>query len=198
MPNGSLRGMLLKDRIVDILRGDGKSISEIYKEINMEDETKIHRLALTGYLWAMADFNVLKEKYVKPSKLYFLLKKDETTIYELIGEQTMNDPPDKRSEEILYILYTLFDRPIYEVELERAGITGTIKGKRLDKRERKKLVGKVQIKGLKISSDSDAYVPLPSASYPALAMKVLGNIISEKYEVKREKKGIQKELDNVL
>ncbi len=198
MPNGSLRGMLLKDRIVDILRGDGKSISEIYKEINMEDETKIHRLALTGYLWAMADFNVLKEKYVKPSKLYFLLKKDETTIYELIGEQTMNDPSDKRSEEILYILYTLFDRPIYEIELERAGITGTIKGKRLDKRERKKLVGKVQIKGLKISSDSDAYVPLPSASYPALTMKVLGNIISEKYEVKREKKGIQKELDNVL
>lgn len=198
MPNGSLRGMLLKDRIVDILRGDGKSISEIYKEINMEDETKIHRLVLTGYLWAMADFNVLKEKYVKPSKLYFLLKKDETTIYELIGEQTMNDPSDKRSEEILYILYTLFDRPIYEIELERAGITGTIKGKRLDKRERKKLVGKVQIKGLKISSDSDAYIPLPSASYPALAMKVLGNIISEKYEVKREKKGIQRELDNVL
>jgi len=50
----------------------------------MEDETKIHRLALTGYLWAMADFNVLKEKFVKPSKLYFLLKKDETSIYELI------------------------------------------------------------------------------------------------------------------
>ncbi|MCL5874562.1 MAG: hypothetical protein M1161_04395 [Candidatus Thermoplasmatota archaeon] len=198
MPNGSLRGMLLKDRIVDILRGDGKSISEIYKEINMEDETKIHRLALTGYLWAMADFNVLKEKYVKPSKLYFLLKKDETSIYELIGEQTANEPQDKRGEEILYILYTLLDRPVFEVELERAGITGTIRGKRLDKRERKKLVGKVDMKGLKISSDSDAYLPLPSASYPALAMKVLGNIISEKYEVKREKKGIQRELDNVL
>lgn len=197
MPNGSLRGMLLKDRIIDILRGDGKSISEIYKEINLEDETKIHRLALTGYLWAMADFNVLKEKYIKPSKLYFLLKKDETSIYELIGEQMADEPPDKRGEEVLYILYTLFDRPIYEVELERAGIAGTVKGKRLDKRERKKLLGKVQIKGTKISSESDAYVPHPSASYPALTMKVLGNIISEKYEVKREKKGIQKELDGV-
>jgi hypothetical protein len=198
MPNGSLRGMLLKDRIIDILRGDGKSISEIYKEINMEDETKIHRLALTGYLWAMADFNVLKEKYVKPSKLYFLLKKDESSIYELIGEKMANEPQDKRGEEVLYILYTLLDRPIFEVELERAGITGTIKGKRLDKRERKKLAAKVDMKGLKISSDSDAYIPLPSASYPALAMKVLGSIISEKYEVKREKKGIQKELDSVL
>ncbi|MCL4447185.1 MAG: hypothetical protein M0Z77_11135 [Thermoplasmatales archaeon] len=198
MPNGSLRGIQLKDRIVDILRGDGKSISEIYKEINMEDETKIHRLALTGYLWAMADFNVLKEKYVKPSKLYFLLKKDEKSIYELIGEQTVNETPDKRGEEILYILYTLFDRPIFDIELERAGITGNIKGKRLDKRERKKLIGKVDIKGLKVTTDSDAYLPLPSALYPALAMKVLSNIISEKYEVKREKMGIQKELDSVL
>lgn len=198
MPNGSLRGMLLKDRIVDILRGDGKSISEIYKEINMEDETKIHRLALTGYLWAMADFSVLKEKYVKPSKLYFLLKKDETSIYELIGEQIAKEPAEKRGEEILYILYTLFDRPIFDVELEKAGVTGTVKGKRLDKRERRRLIGKVDVKSLKVSSDSDAYLPLPSASYPALALKVLGNIISEKYEVKREKKGIQKELENVL
>ncbi|MCW6159394.1 MAG: hypothetical protein LVQ63_07975 [Thermoplasmatales archaeon] len=197
MPNGSLRGMLLKDRIVELLRGDGKSISEIYKEINMEDETKIHRLALTGYLWAMADFNVLKEKFVKPSKLYFLLKKDETSIYELIGEQMAGEPPDKRCEETLYTLYILLDRPIFDIELERAGITGNVKGKRLDKRERKKLIGKVEVKGMKISSDNDAYLPLPSASYPALAMKILGNIISDKYEVKREKKGIQKELDGV-
>ncbi len=197
MPNGSLRGMLLKDRIVELLRGDGKSISEIYKEINMEDETKIHRLALTGYLWAMADFNVLKEKFVKPSKLYFLLKKDETSIYELIGEQMAGEPPDKRCEETLYTLYILLDRPIFDIELERAGITGNVKGKRLDKRERKKLIGKVEVKGMKISSDNDAYLPLPSATYPALAMKILGNIISDKYEVKREKKGIQKELDGV-
>lgn len=197
MPNGSLRGMLLKDRIVELLRGDGKSISEIYKEINMEDETKIHRLALTGYLWAMADFNVLKEKFVKPSKLYFLLKKDETSIYELIGEQMAAEPLDKRCEETLYTLYILLDRPIFDIELERAGITGNVKGKRLDKRERKKLIGKVEVKGMKISSDNDAYLPLPSASYPALAMKILGNIISDKYEVKREKKGIQKELDGV-
>lgn len=197
MPNGSLRGMLLKDRIVDILRGDGKSISEIYKEINMEDETKIHRLALTGYLWAMADFNVLKEKYVKPSKLYFLLKKDETSIYELIREQMEHEPAEKRGEETLYILYTLFDRPIFDIELEKAGVNGSVKGKRLDKRERKKLLGKVEIKGLRVNSDSDAYLPLPSGSYPALAMKVLGNIISGKYEVKREKMAIQKELDGV-
>jgi hypothetical protein len=196
MPNGSLRGMLLKDRITDILRGDGKSISEIYKEINMEDDSRIHRLTLTGYLWAMADFNVLKEKYVKPSKLYFLLKKDETSIYQLIGDRMANEPPDKRGEGILYILYTLFDRPIFETELEMAGITGNVKGKRLEKKERKKLLGKVEIKGVKVSADTDAYVP--TTNYPVLAIKVLGSIISEKYDVKREKKGIQKELDNVL
>ena len=107
------------------------------------------------------------------------------------------EPPDKRCEETLYTLYILLDRPIFDIELERAGITGNVKGKRLDKRERKKLIGKVEVKGMKISSDNDAYLPLPSASYPALAMKILGNIISDKYEVKREKKGIQKELDGV-
>lgn len=196
MPNGSLKGMQLKDRIMDILRGDGKSISEIYKEINMEDDSKIHRLALTGYLWAMADFSVLKEKYVKPSKLYFLMRKDEISIYQIVGEQLSNEPAEKRGEEILYLLYTLFERPIFETELERAGVTGNIRGKRLERKERKKLQGKVDVKALRIPSDTDAYTP--TTNYPALAIKVLGNIISEKYDVKKEKKGIQKELDSVL
>lgn len=193
MPNGTFRGILLKDRITEILRGDGKSISEIFKEISIEDETKIHRLFLTGYLCAMADYNILKEKYVKPSKLYFLIRKDETSIYKAVGERVANDHEDKRAEEALYILFTLLDRPIFETELEKAGISGNIKGKRLDRKERKKLQNRISGKGMRIPTDADAYIP--TSNYPALAIRVLGDIISEKFELKREKDGIQKKLD---
>ncbi|MGC8644685.1 MAG: hypothetical protein ACP5UO_00270 [Thermoplasmata archaeon] len=196
MPPNNFKGMILKDRILDILGGDGKSISDIYKEINMDEETKIHRLALTGYLWAMTDLNLLREKYVKPSKIYYPVRKDERSIYEVVGEQVANDPLDKRGEEVLYILYTLLERPVFESELEKAGITGNVKAKRLDKKERKKLLAKTEVKGIKIPPDDDAYVPV--ASYPALALRVLSRIISERYEIKRENNGIQKELDSLV
>lgn len=196
MPNGSLRGMLLKDRITDILRGDGKSISEIYKEINMEDESKIHRLALTGYLWAMADFNILKEKYLKPSKIYYLIKKDETSVYQLIMDKMSDEPEDKRAEETLYLLYVLLERPVFEIELEKAGVIGKFKGKRLDRKERKKLLSRTQVKGLKIPTDSDAYIPL--ANFPSLAVKIFGDVIGDMCSIKKDKNGIQKKLENVL
>jgi hypothetical protein len=196
MPPNNFKGMILKDRILDILGGDSKSISDIYKEINMDEESKIHRLALTGYLWALTDMNILREKYVKPSKIYYPVRRDEKTIYEVVGEQVAGDPQDKRGEEVLYILYTLFERPIFEVELEKAGITGNIRAKRLDKKERKKLMAKITLKGIRIPPDDDAYVPV--TSYPALALRVLSRIISENYEIKRDNNGIQKELDSML
>jgi hypothetical protein len=196
MPNGSLRGMLLKDRITEILRGDGKSISEIYKEINMDEESKVHRLSLTGYLWAMADFNILKEKYLKPSKIYYLVKKDETSIYQYLKDKMQNEPEDKRGEETLYLLYVLLERPVFDVEIEKAGVTGKIKGKRIDRKERKNLLSRVEIRGIKIGPDSEAYIPV--TSYPNLAVKVFGDMVAEKYDVKRDKNGIQKKLENIL
>lgn len=196
MSNGSLRGMLLKDRITDILRGDGKSISEIYKEINMEEESKIHRLSLTGYLWAMADFNILKEKYLKPSKIYYLVKKDEASIYQLLMDKMVDEPEDKRGDEILYLLYVLLERPVFETELERAGVTGKLRGKRLDRKERKKLLSRVEVKGMRIPSDSDAYVP--TTNFPNLAVKVFGDMIAERCNIKKDKNGVQKKLENVL
>ncbi|MEM0127975.1 MAG: hypothetical protein QXO03_02660 [Thermoplasmatales archaeon] len=196
MPPNNFKGMILKDRILDILGGDGKSISEIYKEINMDEETKIHRLALTGYLWAMADLNILREKYVKPSKIYYPIKRDERSIYQIVAEQVSNDPIDKRGEEVLYVLYTLFERPIFENELEKAGITGNVKAKRLDKKERKKLLSRADIKIKKIPPDDDAYIPI--TSYPALTLRILSKIISQAYDIKRENNGIQKELDSLV
>ncbi len=196
MPNGNLRGLLLKDRIMDIVRGDGKSISEIYKEVNMEEESKIHRLTLTGYLWAMTDFGLLKEKYQKPSKLYSLSKKDEDNIYEIVAAKLSQEPDEKKPEEILYILYKLFERPIFRTELEKAGIIGDIKGKKIDKRERKKLAEKVEVKGVRISPDIEAYIP--TEEYPELAFRIFVEILADKFEFKKEKSGVQKKLENVV
>lgn len=196
MPNGNLRGMLLKDRILDIVRGDGKSISEIYKEINMEDESKIHRLTLTGYLWAMADFGLLKEKYQKPSKLYFLNKREESSIYEIVASKLSEEPEEKKAQEILYVLYKILDRPVFRAEMEKAGVIGDIKGKKIDKRERKKLVEKVELKGIRVTPESEAFTPLEE--FPELAFRVITDILAEKFDVKKEKPGIQKKLENIL
>ncbi len=196
MANGNLRGMLLKDRIIDIVRGDGKSISEIYKEVNLDEESKIHRLTLTGYLWAMADFGFLKEKYQKPSKLYSLNRKEENSLYENVAAKLSEEPEDKKAQEILYVLYRILERPIFRAEMEKAGIIGDIKGKKIDKRERKKLLEKVELKGLRVTPDTDAYIPIEE--FPELAFRVIADILVEKYEIKKEKPGVQKKLENIL
>jgi hypothetical protein len=196
MANGNLRGMQLKDRITDILRGDGKSISEIYKEVNMEEESKIHRLSLTGYLWAMADFGVLKEKYQKPSKLYFMNKREDTTIYDTVRIKLSQEPDEKRGPQTLYLLYKIFDRPIFRSELEKAGVTWDVKGKKLDKKERKKLLEKLDAKELRLTADSDAYIP--NEEFPELALRIATEIVVEKFDLRREKAGVQKKLENIL
>ncbi|MGC8546696.1 MAG: hypothetical protein ACP5MU_03430 [Thermoplasmata archaeon] len=196
MPNGNLRGMLLKDRIIDIVRGDGKSISEIYKEVNLDEDSKIHRLTLTGYLWAMADLGFLKERYQKPSKLYSLNKKEENSIYEIVASKLSDEPEDKKANEILYVLYKILDRPIFRVEMEKAGIIGDIKAKKIDKKERKKLIEKVELKGLRITPDTEAFIP--TEEYPELAFRVIIDIIAEKFDIKKDKSGVQKKLENIL
>lgn len=192
MEDQELHGITLKDLIVQMLQGDGKSISGIYKELKISENSKIHRLELTGYLKAMTDFGILKEKYVRPSKIYYLNKKDGETIYDYIKEK-LTEESDHRAEKTLYILYKIFERPIFSAELEKAGVITVNNAKRVDKRERKKLLEKYEWKDIKITPEMEAFIP--QEQYPDLAIKVLSDIISEKFKVKKGNNGIQKKLE---
>ncbi len=66
----------MRDLLFEILNNDGKSISAISRELE-EQGCSIHRLILTGYLRALTDLNILKEKEVPPAKVYVSSKDPE-------------------------------------------------------------------------------------------------------------------------
>ena len=110
--------------ITDCLGKDGKSISALSKDL--EDRgIKLHRLILTGYLRALTDQGILKERDIPPSKIYQPVKQVQGTIYDAVSKSCRNISPDA-DELILYVLNRLFKRPIFESELRAAGVTRPI------------------------------------------------------------------------
>ena len=86
----------------------------------------MHRLTLTGYLRAMTDLNILKEKDVPPAKIYTPVKGKERDIYLKIAEEAKLIRGDRSADLTLYVLFKLFRRPIFKEELERAGVLGRL------------------------------------------------------------------------
>ena len=110
--------------IIDCLGKEGKSISALSKDL--EDRgVKIHRLIITGYLRALTDQGILREREIPPSKIYQPVKPVQETIYEAVSRSCRNITNDA-DELILYVLNRLFKRPIFESELRDAGVTRPI------------------------------------------------------------------------
>lgn len=107
--------------LLECLGKEGKSISALSRDLG-EKGFKHHRLILTGYLRALADMNVVKERSVPPSKIYQLSKTPDDNIYETVGRLCKKKYPDNM-DLIIYILNQLFRRPIFESELLIAGLT---------------------------------------------------------------------------
>ena len=110
--------------LFECLGRDGMSISALAKDLEKKG-FKHHRLILTGYLRAMTDIGNLKERDIPPSKIYLVSKTLPDTVYEQVGKacrKATNDP----DELILYILFRLYKRPIFDSELKMAGVTRPI------------------------------------------------------------------------
>ncbi|MCL2607776.1 MAG: hypothetical protein FWD92_04400 [Methanomassiliicoccaceae archaeon] len=108
--------------VMECLGKDGTSISALAKNLDSKG-FKHHRLILTGYLRAMTDMGYLRERDVPPSKIYQVSKTLSENIYEQVGKacrRISNDP----DELILFTLFKLFKRPIFESELRQAGVAG--------------------------------------------------------------------------
>lgn len=179
----------LKQIIISMLTDDGRSISYLSRELKKQG-FDMHRLTLTGYLRALSDMNVLKEKDVPPAKIYTPVKGKERDIYLKITEQSRSLAPDRYPELALYALFKLFKRPIFKEELERAGLFEFSPGVPAREEEITDARKFMQKTGFKIPTSSKAYVPLNDDLEPVfqnLLVQMLINDSECSYLVKETK-----------
>jgi hypothetical protein len=144
--------------ILDTLTDEGKSISSLYKDLNKKG-LKINRLLLTGYLRALTDLKIVREKIVPPAKIYIPIKGKEQDFYQMIGEKARELFPGERADHVLvFSLNRLFRRAVFVEELARCGVEGNIPGT-LASPEQRMDAKKVLVRsGFKVPDSSRAYV----------------------------------------
>ncbi|OGS43663.1 MAG: hypothetical protein A3K76_04395 [Euryarchaeota archaeon RBG_13_57_23] len=127
----------MKELVLEILKKDQMSISGVCREL-AERGVKLHRLELTGYLKALADMQVLKEKDIKPAKVFSVSASREKSLYELVGEisSTIGKNPDERATLAAYSLQRLFKRAVFDIEVARCGVGGSVEGRKATSEER--------------------------------------------------------------
>jgi hypothetical protein len=165
-------------KVIETLGKDGKSISALSKELESQG-IKHHRLILTGYLRALTDINMLKEKDVPPSKIYIPIKSGNDTIYQSV-ERSVRKISDQPNETILYVLYRLFKRPIFESELKLAGVS-RVNAKPVD--------GQMIAECKKVMKRNGNIIPTelayePTFEYPEIYSDVLSDILLESKDSK--------------
>ena len=106
--------------LMECLGRDGISISALAKELESKG-FKHHRLILTGYLRAMTDMGHLRERDIPPSKIYQVSKALPDSIYEQVGKACRKVSGDA-DELILFALFRIFRRPVFESELKASGV----------------------------------------------------------------------------
>jgi DNA-binding HxlR family transcriptional regulator len=118
-----IREKCLRTLVLGHLREADKSISRLARDLE-KDGYKLHRLVLTGYLQALAEMGILREKDIPPSKVYSLASARMQDIYESIGERLAELEPrrTRRSRMAVFVLQRLFRRPVFYEELRRCGL----------------------------------------------------------------------------
>lgn len=148
----------LRRAIFEILGGEGKSISALSRELEGRGYN-LHRLILTGYLRALTDIRILKEREVPPAKIYIPLKPLERDIYEVVGQKVREMVEgEKANALILYLLSMIFRRAIFFDELKKAGVTGQPPGRQASSEERQEAKRVLVRAGFRIPDSSKAYL----------------------------------------
>lgn len=127
----------MKELVLEVLKKDPMSISGVCRELAAKG-VKLHRLELTGYLKALADMNVLREKDIKPAKVFSLSAVRDKNLYELVGEicSRIGKSPDERATLAAYTLQKLFRRAVFDMEVRRCGVDGIVDGRKASSEER--------------------------------------------------------------
>ncbi len=174
-------GKPLKDMIIDILGKEGLSINSLSKVLQGKG-VKVHRLFLTGYLTAMKDFGILREREIRPAKVFSVIDSKKEDIYQIIGKKARDIDEEEAPELCLYALYRIFNRPIFVRELNHAGVGVPRQAKKIVGEERKNALNIVLSAGLAIPKNNSAYVP--EKEYRTEFEQIVIELMWDKYNIK--------------
>lgn len=141
----------MRELILDVLTKDSASISGVSRELEARG-VKLHRLELTGYLKALADLGVLKEKDIKPAKVFSISSLRKRSFHDLLGEACSATAgfPEERPTLAAYCLQTLFRRAVFDMEVRRCGFDGVVKGRKATSEERSEARSTLVRQGYKV------------------------------------------------
>ncbi|MCL4315217.1 MAG: hypothetical protein M1454_05795 [Candidatus Thermoplasmatota archaeon] len=152
------QGKHLKDSIIEAVASEERSISGIQKFLE-DNGNRVHRLVLTGYLSALVDVGILKEKDLKPSRIFFYEIPPGQDIYRVVGLITRGMTDDGIGDICLEVLHFLFGRPIFFRELERCGSEIPKNYKQVHTDERLRYIETLQKRGIKIPVNNPLIEP---------------------------------------
>jgi hypothetical protein len=173
----------MKDLVIELLKKDQMSISGLSRELASKG-VKLHRLELTGYLKALADMGVLRERDIKPAKVFSTSSSRDKGLHELLGEActSLASNPDDRATLAVYSLQRLFRRPVFDMELRRCGLEGNPEGRKASQEERAEAKAIMSRMGYKVpNSDVPTIVEKDLDSQFA---EVLADVIMERFNAR--------------
>lgn len=157
----------------------------------------MHRLMLTGYLKALADMGILKERDIKPSKIYSIDMSSRRDIYGLVGNVARGSGEELMADHALLLLSTVFERPVFLKEIERCNVGLPRNYKKVVPPRRKEYIEHLGRIGLSIPESNFMMESQTRDTHLVnLLMKMLisyGFDIKEEYMGKND--GVQKTLD---
>ena len=148
----------LKDLVVSYLRVQERSISALTKQLK-QDGYSFHRLFVTGYLKALADVGMLREKDIPPAKVYTTSAHREPNLYELVGSRCREAVKDDADQVRLAVgvLQKLFRRPIFLREIRECGFSAAVDVPQAPREEREEARRGLVKLGLQLPTNEPAY-----------------------------------------
>ena len=149
----------LKDLVISYIRQQERSISSLTKQLK-QDGYSFHRLFVTGYLKALADLGVLREKDIPPAKVYTTSAHREPNLYEIVGVRCREMVKDESDQVrlVVAVLQRLFRRPVFLREIRECGFAGAVDvplAPREDREEARRACAKL---GLQVPTNEPAYL----------------------------------------
>jgi DNA-binding transcriptional ArsR family regulator len=172
----------LKDLVISYVKSEERSISALTRQLN-KDGYKFHRLFITGYLKALTDMGLLRERDIPPSKIYTTSAYRGQNLYEAVGEQCRALEKEERRQVRLAIavLQRLFRRPVFLREIKECGFGTQIDAPQASKEEREEARKMLLKIGIQLPTNEPAYYLKERKDQSKEA--VLASVVLQKFEV---------------
>ncbi|BAB60171.1 TVG1053887 [Thermoplasma volcanium GSS1] len=172
----------LIDIIIGALQKGEQSISSLGKILE-ENGHKMHRIMLSGYLKALVDVGILKERRIKPVALYSIAKKNDQDIYEIVGSVARGVKNSVDGDVALLLLYNVLKRPIFISEIDRCNVRRPTNFQYVSSDKRMDLIKKLAEAGIRIS-EADMLVR-PNSQSDEFVLNVLVNFVESIIDLKK-------------